>query len=107
MCDFPDQAGLTEQDIVEITTRTRALPGYWSVFPHVNFSGEVVLLLNPVRWEEEDRAILLQRDSEGIKVLLSEGDEVMLQGIVPDAAGAVDIAARAAGLGVTSRTRVA
>ena len=103
MCDFPEHASLTEQDIAEITARTRSLPGDWSVFPHVNFSGEVTLLLNPAEWEDEDRAILLQRDPEGIKVMLSVGDSVALQGVVPDAAGAVEVVWRASGLGAASR----
>ncbi|MDJ0388950.1 hypothetical protein QMO56_12570 [Roseomonas sp. E05] len=95
---MPDASSLTEQDIAEITTGARALPGEWSVFPHVNFSGEVILMLNPLAWEDGDKAILLRRDPAGIRVLLSEGDRLSLRATVADPTAAVEAAWRATGL---------
>ncbi|HWL79827.1 MAG TPA: hypothetical protein VNR89_02630 [Roseomonas sp.] len=92
-----ETSSLTEQDITEITVGARALPGEWSVFPHVNFSGEVILMLNPLAWEDGDKAILLRRDPAGIRVLLSEGDRLSLRDTVQDATAAVEAAWRASG----------
>ncbi|MXP64127.1 hypothetical protein E0493_12310 [Roseomonas sp. M0104] len=97
MCELPDASSLTEQDIAEITAGARGLPGEWSVFPHVNFSGEVILMLNPLAWEEEDKAIMVRRDPAGIRVLLSNGDQVLLRATVPDGTAAVEAAWRATG----------
>ena len=97
MCESSESLSLTEQDIAEITAGARALPGEWSVFPHVNFSGEVILMLNPAAWEDEDRAILLRREPQGILVLLSEADRISLQEVVPNGTLAVEAAWRVAG----------
>lgn len=96
MCDSPDMIRLTERDIAEITACVRELPGNWSVFPHVASDGEVTLLLTPARWEGEDLSILLQRDSCGIQVLLSEGDAVNLAGTAQEPSAAIEMVWRTA-----------
>jgi len=96
MCESPDLVRLTEHDIGEIIAHVRELPGNWSVFPHVASDGEVTLLLTPAGWEGEEASILLQRDSSGIQVLLSEGDAVSLAGAAQEPSAAIEMVWRTA-----------
>jgi hypothetical protein len=96
MCDPFTAPRLSAAEIADITTGLRALPGAWSIFPHAGSMGEVTLLLAPAAWEDTDIALLVQREAEGLCLILSEGDTLSRVGLLPDAAGLVAAAARAA-----------
>ncbi|MCI0757080.1 hypothetical protein [Teichococcus vastitatis] len=79
----------TEREISQINRDVHSLPGSWTIFPHVDENGEVTLLLAPACWEDQDTALVLQRDVAGICVLLSVGDDVALQGMAPGVSAAM------------------
>ncbi|MFC3123545.1 hypothetical protein ACFOD4_00615 [Pseudoroseomonas globiformis] len=81
MCESPVVSRFTEEELVEITRRTRTLPGRWTLFPHVDQLGEVTLLLTPALWEDQDAGFVLQREMAGIAVLMTDGDDVTREGL--------------------------
>ncbi|WP_419900062.1 hypothetical protein [Roseomonas sp. USHLN139] len=96
MCDPFAAPRLSSAEIADITSGLRALAGNWTIFPHVGSMGEVTLLLAPEAWEGGDTALLVQREADGISLLLSEADSLIRIALLPDAAGVVAAAGRAA-----------
>ncbi|WBV43407.1 hypothetical protein [Pseudoroseomonas cervicalis] len=95
MCEPALAARLTEAEIAALTTGLRAMEGAWSVFPHVDAEGAVTLLLTPAAWEGTETALLVQREAEGLCVLLSEEDEITRLGCPAEPEAVLALLARA------------